>query len=121
MVKAVAGRPLVLECVARGHPPPSLSWHHEGLPVAESNGTWLEPGGVALRLESPAEASGGLYSCLASSPAGEAVLQYSVEVQGELTPIRPAGRAPAPLSWGQRGEPQDPGYPRPAIGVGDRQ
>lgn len=87
MVQAVAGRPLALECAARGFPPPAVSWQHEGLPLAESNGTWLEPDG-ALRLQSPGEASGGLYSCVASSPAGEAVLQYAVDVQGE-----PAGES----------------------------
>ncbi|KAM9722140.1 hemicentin-2 isoform 3-T3 [Dama dama] len=81
VVKAVAGRPLTLECVARGYPPPTVSWYHEGLPVVESNGTWLEAGGGVLSLESLGEASGGLYSCVASSPAGEAVLHYSVEVQ----------------------------------------
>ncbi|XP_072634432.1 hemicentin-2 isoform X2 [Canis lupus baileyi] len=81
VVKAVAGRPLALECVARGQPPPTLSWHHEGLPVAESNETWLEAGGRVLTLEGLGEASEGLYNCVASSPAGEAVLQYSVEVQ----------------------------------------
>ncbi|ELV11784.1 Hemicentin-2 [Tupaia chinensis] len=81
VVKTVAGRPMTLECVARGHPPPTLSWHYEGLPVAESNETWLETGSGALRLQSPGEASGGLYSCVASSPAGEAVLQYLVDVQ----------------------------------------
>lgn len=102
-MKAVAGRPLGLECVARGHPPPTLSWHHEGLPVAESNGTWLEAGGSVLSLESLGEASGGLYSCVASSPAGEAVLQYAVDVQGEPGPPRlsHAGRGPllAHLPW----------------------
>lgn len=81
-MQAVAGRPVALECVSRGHPPPTIAWQHEGLPVVESNGTWLEADG-ALQLENPSEASGGLYSCVASSPAGEAVLQYSVEVQGE--------------------------------------
>lgn len=81
-MQAVAGRPVALECVARGHPPPTLSWQREGLPVVDSNGTWLEAGGT-LQLENPGEASGGLYSCVASSPAGEAVLQYSVEMQGE--------------------------------------
>lgn len=89
MVKAVAGRPLALECVARGHPPPTLSWYHGGLPVAESNETWLEAGGSVLSLESLGEASGGPYSCVASSPAGEAVLQYSVEVQGEPGTVPP--------------------------------
>ncbi|KAM7093056.1 hemicentin-2 [Molossus nigricans] len=81
LVKAVAGRPLGLECVARGRPPPTLSWYHEGLPLADSNGTWLEAGGSVLSLETLGEASGGLYSCVASSPAGEAVLQYVVDVQ----------------------------------------
>ncbi|EGW09848.1 Hemicentin-1 [Cricetulus griseus] len=80
LVQAVAGRPVALECVARGYPPPTISWQHEGLPLVDSNGTWLEAGGT-LQLENPGEASGGLYSCVASSPAGEAVLQYSVEVQ----------------------------------------
>ncbi|XP_039085354.1 hemicentin-2 [Hyaena hyaena] len=127
VVKALAGRPLALECVARGHPPPTLSWHHEGLPVAESNETWLEAGGGVLSLEGVGEASGGLYSCVASSPAGEAVLQYSVEVQvppqllvaeglGQVTaltgqplelPCRASG-SPAPtLQWLQNGRPAE--------------
>ncbi|XP_047380794.1 hemicentin-2 [Sciurus carolinensis] len=80
-VQAVAGRPVALECVARGRPPPTLSWYREGLPVAETNGTWLEAGGAVLRLDDLQEASGGRFSCVASSPAGEAVLQYNVEVQ----------------------------------------
>lgn len=98
LVKAVAGRPLGLECVARGYPPPTLSWYHEGLPLAESNGTWLEVGGGLLSLESLGEASGGLYSCVASSPAGEAVLQYAVDVQGEPDLSRPSHRAAGPSS-----------------------
>lgn len=92
MVQAVAGRPLALECVARGFPPPTVSWQHEGLAVAESNGTWLEPDGT-LRLQSPGEASRGLYSCVASSLAGEAVLQYAVDVQGEPAGGSPSSRA----------------------------
>lgn len=96
-MKAVAGRPLMLECVARGHPPPTLSWHHEGLPLTESNSTWLEAGGAVLSLESLGEASGGLYSCVASSPAGEAVLHYAVDVQGEPRPTPPSHRGLGPL------------------------
>lgn len=97
VVKAVAGRPLTLECVARGYPPPTVSWYHEGLPLVESNGTWLEAGGGVLSLESLGEVSGGLYSCVASSPAGEAVLHYSVEVQGEPRPAPPASLGRGPL------------------------
>uniref|UniRef100_M3YMQ2 Hemicentin 2 n=1 Tax=Mustela putorius furo TaxID=9669 RepID=M3YMQ2_MUSPF len=127
VVKAVAGRPLALECVARGHPPPTLSWHREGLPVAESNETWLEAGGSVLSLERLGEASGGPYSCVASSPAGEAVLQYSVEVQvppqllvadgsGQVTALvgQPlelfcqASGSPVPtLQWLQNGRPAE--------------
>ncbi|XP_075415669.1 hemicentin-2 [Tenrec ecaudatus] len=124
VVKAVAGRPLALECEARGRPHPTLSWHHEGLPVAESNSTWLEAGS-ALWLESPGEASGGLYSCVASSPAGEAVLQYLVEMQvppqllvaeglGQVTavvgqslqlPCQASGTPLPTLQWLQNGRP----------------
>ncbi|XP_045626988.1 hemicentin-2 [Ursus americanus] len=127
VVKAVAGRPLALECVARGHPLPTLSWHHEGLPVAESNETWLEAGGSVLSLESLREASGGQYSCVASSPAGEAVLQYSVEVQvppqllvaegsGQVTalvgqplelPCQASGSPVPTLQWLQNGRPAE--------------
>uniref|UniRef100_A0A7N5KTI0 Hemicentin 2 n=1 Tax=Ailuropoda melanoleuca TaxID=9646 RepID=A0A7N5KTI0_AILME len=127
VVKAVAGRPLALECVARGHPLPTLSWHHEGLPVAESNETWLEAGGRVLSLESLGEASGGPYSCVASSPAGEAVLQYSVEVQvppqllvaegsGQVTalvgqplelPCQASGSPVPTLQWLQNGRPAE--------------
>ncbi|XP_029776920.1 hemicentin-2, partial [Suricata suricatta] len=127
VVKAVAGKPLALECVAKGHPPPTLSWHYEGLPVAESSGTRLEAGGSVLSLESLSEASGGLHSCVASSPAGEAVLRYSVEVQvppqllvaeglGQVTalvgqpldlPCQASG-SPAPtLQWLQNGRPAE--------------
>ena len=97
MVKAVAGRPLTLECVARGYPPPTVSWYYEGLPVVDRNGTWLAAGGSVLSLESLGEASGGLYSCMASSPAGEAVLHYSVEVQGEPRPAPSTSQGRGPL------------------------
>ncbi|XP_055255516.1 hemicentin-2 isoform X3 [Moschus berezovskii] len=127
VVKAVAGRPLTLKCVARGYPPPAVSWYHEGLPVVESNGTWLEAGGGMLSLESLGEASGGLYSCVASSAAGEAVLHHSVEVQvapqllvaeglGQVTtlvgqslnlPCQASG-SPAPtIQWLQNGRPAE--------------
>uniref|UniRef100_A0A8C6W1G7 Hemicentin 2 n=1 Tax=Nannospalax galili TaxID=1026970 RepID=A0A8C6W1G7_NANGA len=126
MVQAVAGRPVALECEARGHPPPTLSWQHEGLPVVDSNRTWLEAGG-ALWLESPGEASGGLYSCVAISPAGEAVLQYSVEVQvppqllvaegmGQVTaitgqtldlPCQASGSPMPTIEWLQNGRPAE--------------
>ncbi|XP_038601048.1 LOW QUALITY PROTEIN: hemicentin-2 [Tachyglossus aculeatus] len=79
--KAVAGQPLALACTARGHPEPTLTWHRDGLPLVESNGTRIQDEGQTLRLESVAEMAGGLYSCLAKSPAGETVLRYSVEVQ----------------------------------------
>ncbi|XP_027279680.1 hemicentin-2 isoform X2 [Cricetulus griseus] len=126
LVQAVAGRPVALECVARGYPPPTISWQHEGLPLVDSNGTWLEAGGT-LQLENPGEASGGLYSCVASSPAGEAVLQYSVEVQvppqllvaegmGQVTaivgqpldlPCQASGSPVPTIQWLQNGRPAE--------------
>uniref|UniRef100_F6QD70 Hemicentin 2 n=1 Tax=Ornithorhynchus anatinus TaxID=9258 RepID=F6QD70_ORNAN len=91
--KAVAGQPLALACTARGHPEPTLTWHRDGLPLVESNGTWIRDEGQTLRLENVLETAGGLYSCLAKSPAGETVLRYSVEVQGE--PVEGAGQVTA--------------------------
>lgn len=73
---------MTLECVAKATHP-----HHllvpRGLPVVESNGTWLEAGGGMLSLESLGEASGEAWPLRGQQPRGEAVLHYSVEVQGE--------------------------------------
>uniref|UniRef100_A0A8C3XUU2 Hemicentin-2 n=3 Tax=Chelydra serpentina TaxID=8475 RepID=A0A8C3XUU2_CHESE len=80
-VEAVVGQLLALECSASGQPPPALSWLKDGLPLAESNGTQILGGGAVLRIESVLEGSGGTYTCLASSPAGERAIQYSVVVQ----------------------------------------
>ncbi|KAM6170210.1 hemicentin-2 [Rhynchocyon petersi] len=116
LVKAVAGRPLVLECEASGYPHPTISWIHEGLPLAESNGTWLEADG-ALRLESLGEASGGLYGCVASSPAGEAVLQYSVEVQvpPQLLVAEGLGQVTATVGQSLELPCQATGFPAPTV------
>lgn len=84
VVEAVLGQPVELECSATGKPPPALAWLKDGLLQVESNGTRLLGGGAVLRIESASEDSGGIYTCLASSPAGESVIHYSVAVQGEL-------------------------------------
>ncbi|XP_030391160.1 hemicentin-2 isoform X4 [Gopherus evgoodei] len=80
-VEAVVGQLLALECSVSGQPPPALSWLKDGLPLAESNGTQILGGGAGLRIESVLEGSGGIYTCLASSPAGETAIQYLVVVQ----------------------------------------
>ncbi|XP_023961842.2 hemicentin-2 isoform X1 [Chrysemys picta bellii] len=80
-VEAVVGQLLALECSASGQPPPAFSWLKDGLPLAESNGTQILGGGTMLRIESVSEGSGGTYTCLASSPAGERAIQYLVVVQ----------------------------------------
>ncbi|EMP34679.1 Hemicentin-2 [Chelonia mydas] len=80
-VEAVMGQPLALECSASGQPPPALSWLKDGLLLARSNGTQILGGGTVLRIERVLEGSGGTYTCLASSPAGERAIQYSVIVR----------------------------------------
>lgn len=82
-MEAVVGQPLALECSASGQPPPALSWLKDGLPLARSNGTQILGGGMVLRIERVLEGSGGTYTCLASSPAGERAIQYSVVVRGK--------------------------------------
>nr|XP_032653549.1 hemicentin-2 isoform X2 [Chelonoidis abingdonii] len=81
VVEAMVGQVLALECSASDQPPPALSWLKDGLLLTESNGTRILGGGAVLRIESILEGSGGTYTCLASSPAGERAIQYLVVVQ----------------------------------------
>ncbi|XP_062447296.1 hemicentin-2 [Rhea pennata] len=80
-VVVVVGQPLELHCLASGNPPPVLTWLKDGLPLSESTGTLLLGNGMLLRVEQVSESSAGIYTCLASSPAGESVVQYTVIVQ----------------------------------------
>ncbi|XP_068771088.1 hemicentin-2 [Struthio camelus] len=77
----VAGQPLELLCSASGNPLPVLTWLKDGVPLSDDAGTLLLGGGMLLRVEQASESSAGIYTCLASSPAGDSVVQHTVVVQ----------------------------------------
>ncbi|XP_067398294.1 hemicentin-2 [Emydura macquarii macquarii] len=116
-VAAEVGQLLVLECPASAQPQPALSWLKDGLPLAESNGTQILGAGALLRIESVSEGSGGTYTCLASSPAGERVIQYSVGVPAppQLLIGEGEGHVIAIVNDSLRIPCHAPGFPAPTI------
>ncbi|KAM6930619.1 hemicentin-1 [Xenentodon cancila] len=70
---------LELECSAVGVPPPTLSWLKDGRPLEGSD--IVQQGGRFVRISKVQVEDAGLYTCLASSPAGEDGKNHWVRVQ----------------------------------------
>ncbi|CAH2316004.1 hemicentin-2 [Pelobates cultripes] len=62
-VYATFREPLVLECQVSGTPPPTLSWWKDGIPLPSS--------GAKLQIKSISLDDEGVYTCVATNPAGE--------------------------------------------------
>ncbi|KAM3610982.1 uncharacterized protein V6R79_011806 [Siganus canaliculatus] len=71
--------PLELECSAVGVPPPTLSWLKDGRPLERSD--IIQQDGHAVRISKVQVEDAGLYTCLASSLAGEDGKNHWVRVQ----------------------------------------
>ncbi|NXX95340.1 HMCN1 protein, partial [Centropus bengalensis] len=78
--QVVAGSSLMLECKAAGNPPPLLTWLKDGVPVKASDNLRVVSGGKKLEIRNATEADQGLYTCVATSIAGEQEIKYEVEV-----------------------------------------
>ncbi|KAE8292435.1 Hemicentin-1 [Larimichthys crocea] len=109
--------PLELECSAVGVPPPTLSWLKDGRPLEGSD--IVQQDGHFVRISKVQVEDAGLYTCLASSLAGEDgknhwirvqvpptllgsddVRTVTVPVNGHLTLECLAGSDPAPdIEW----------------------
>ncbi|XP_078083679.1 hemicentin-1-like [Mustelus asterias] len=74
-VSVLLSSPLELVCAAVGVPLPEVSWVKDGVPL----GSVLSDGEV-LRIESVQVEDAGLYTCLATNPAGEDQLQFLVTI-----------------------------------------
>ncbi|XP_061672486.1 hemicentin-1 [Syngnathoides biaculeatus] len=72
-------KPLELECSAEGVPPPTLSWLKDGRPLGGTNA--IQDDGRILSITKIQVEDAGLYTCLASSPAGEDGRNHWVRVQ----------------------------------------
>ncbi|XP_075689566.1 hemicentin-1 [Rhinoderma darwinii] len=78
--KVVAGKALVLECEARGHPLPLITWLKEGVPVETSDIIRLLYNGKKLEIKNTREQDQGQYTCVATNIAGETEIKYDVHV-----------------------------------------
>lgn len=80
--KVIINTTLSLECEADGHPPPSLTWLKDGSPVKVRQNLQLMEQGRKIRIGSAVSSDSGLYVCVATSAAGEAEINYDVDVLG---------------------------------------
>ncbi|XP_014015728.2 hemicentin-1 [Salmo salar] len=71
---------LELECTAEGIPPPTLSWLKDGRPL-QGDSERVQEDGHFLRIAQVQVEDAGLYTCLATSPAGEDGKNHWVRVQ----------------------------------------
>ncbi|CAM9699604.1 unnamed protein product [Bubo scandiacus] len=86
------GTPLELTCVVMGVPMPTVTWEKDGQLLA---GPWLLLGNQStLHIESTKVADAGLYTCLATSPAGEDSRSFHISIQAPLS-ITSIGETPS--------------------------
>ncbi|KAG7230562.1 hypothetical protein INR49_025278 [Caranx melampygus] len=78
--KVTLSKPLILECEAGGHPPPSLTWLKDGVPVHDGESVRVLEQGKKLEIPSATVSDSGRYVCVATSIAGEKEVKYDVRV-----------------------------------------
>lgn len=78
----VLSKPLILECEAGGHPPPSLTWLKDGVPVHDGQSVRVLEQGSKIEIISATVSDSGRYVCVATSVAGEKEVKYDVRVLG---------------------------------------
>ncbi|XP_039576204.1 hemicentin-2 [Passer montanus] len=78
-ISMAVGTPLGLRCVVTGVPVPTVTWEKDGQLLA---GPSLVSGNEStLHIDSTEVADAGLYTCLATSPAGEDSRSFHVSIQ----------------------------------------
>ncbi|TDH08782.1 hypothetical protein EPR50_G00101320 [Perca flavescens] len=78
--KVILSKSLILECEAGGHPPPSLTWLKDGVPVRDGESVRLLEQGSKIEILSATVSDSGRYVCVATSIAGEKEVKYDVRV-----------------------------------------
>ncbi|XP_071981860.1 hemicentin-2 isoform X2 [Engystomops pustulosus] len=124
-LSSAPGSQVTLECQATGSLPMQLTWLKDGNPLPASRLLRISSGGRILRISHVQASDAGVYTCLASSPAGTAEKSFTVLVETlpvveqsesteEVTAIHgssvtftcEAHGSPLPsLSWEKNGEP----------------
>ncbi|KFP19290.1 Hemicentin-2, partial [Egretta garzetta] len=138
VVRGVLFTAVTLECRVRGSTPLHVSWLKDGLPLRLSPRVTLFSAGHVLRISQAQVSDAGLYTCIASSRAGQADRSFVLQIQvppilespesseeqmvakgSDVTFTCEATGSPAPsVTWLKDGEPlalqsnQLPGGPR---------
>ncbi|XP_069093155.1 hemicentin-2 isoform X1 [Pleurodeles waltl] len=73
-------RPVSLQCLASGTPPPDVSWYRGFQQLSATEGIKLTDHGRILRIESAHSSDAGDYRCLATNVAGRTELWYNLQV-----------------------------------------
>ncbi|KAJ8280156.1 hypothetical protein GJAV_G00051180 [Gymnothorax javanicus] len=81
---------VVLSCQATGSPSPTILWRKDGVLVSthDSRIKQLDTGGLQIRYAKLGDT--GMYTCIASTPSGEASWRAYLEVQEFGVPVQPA-------------------------------
>ncbi|RMC08359.1 hypothetical protein DUI87_14601 [Hirundo rustica rustica] len=77
-LSVIVNNPLQLLCISSGIPVPKISWMKDGRPLLQTDNIHML--GETLRITSAQVEDTGRYTCLASSPAGDADKEYLVRV-----------------------------------------
>ncbi|KAM4896067.1 hemicentin-1 [Sylvia borin] len=77
-LSVIVNNPLELLCISSGIPVPKISWMKDGRPLLQTDNIHML--GEALQITSAQVEDTGRYTCLASSPAGDADKEYLVRV-----------------------------------------
>ncbi|KFV74991.1 Hemicentin-2, partial [Struthio camelus australis] len=83
-VTVIVNNPISLICEALAYPSPNITWLKDEVPLEASRNVHLLPGGHGLQILNALEEDAGIYSCVVTSEAGEAVKNYTVKVLGEF-------------------------------------
>ncbi|KAG5276279.1 hypothetical protein AALO_G00130100 [Alosa alosa] len=105
-VVVVEGSPMSLVCESSGIPPPSLTWKKDGTDLKADARVRVLSGGRQLQISSAEHTDTASYSCLATSAAGSAMKQYSLQVYAApgVTGVSEARVSPA-ITWLKDGRP----------------
>ncbi|XP_041733998.2 roundabout homolog 1-like [Coregonus clupeaformis] len=81
---------VVLSCLATGNPTPTILWRKDGVLVSthDSRVKQLDTGALQIRYAKLGDT--GMYTCIASTPSGEASWKAYLEVQEFGVPVQPA-------------------------------
>lgn len=80
ITEAYLGRSITLKCVARGNPPPTISWYKEGILLKQTDTVKMVNGSLSVGKVSRQTA--GQYQCQASNSEGNATQATKLRVRG---------------------------------------